>query len=225
MNSPTPPSNTPETDANILSVFSHPHLEYVNSDFARKLERERNEARQLLLAHLAGNVLKDDLECNKLHTELREAKELEKACAEVFNLRPINGMTVAETLRGIVKDRDSLQSQLTETQSEVIQMGYIIAGLKEQLTEANQHLADNKTTNTTVALQVYELTSQVSELRKDKERLSLEEKPCGDIWLHVKNGDKECQASINLGQHRTNQGNTIVGRALRTAIQSGKGTQ
>lgn len=42
-----PESDTPRTDANILGVFSHPHLEYVDSTFARQLERELNETKKV----------------------------------------------------------------------------------------------------------------------------------------------------------------------------------
>jgi hypothetical protein len=56
-------------------------------------------------------------------------------------------------------------------------------------------------------------------LRADAERLKLERKPCGDIWLHV-NAPSGLRASLNLMQRAADR---IVQRALEDAARAGGG--
>lgn len=55
----------------------------------------------------------------------------------------------------------------------------------------------------------------------NKPLLELEEKPCGDVWLHVMPA-KGPQASINLGKRGDHVNPSIVHRSLISAIEEAK---
>lgn len=74
--STTTPRPTPETDAEVKD-FDAPWLYYVNADFARKLERERDEAHEQLKA--MREAIKEAYEA---------LKELRSFYIEMTNLPP-----------------------------------------------------------------------------------------------------------------------------------------
>jgi hypothetical protein len=75
-------SDTPETDKNTWSDSSEGILyKVVTSDFARKLERERNEAIQRRMETI--------LQCELLEKELDEAREQVNHYRDKLDLLPI----------------------------------------------------------------------------------------------------------------------------------------
>jgi hypothetical protein len=80
-------SDTPETDKNTWSDSSEGILyKVVSSDFARKLERERNEAREKYDTLAVENML----EVNKLCKERDEAREQVDRYRDKLDLLPIS---------------------------------------------------------------------------------------------------------------------------------------
>ena len=61
--------------------------------------------------------------CPECVESLRSAEsklnDMEEAYREIFELRPVNGMTAAETMRCIVKDRDRLNASLSRANATV----------------------------------------------------------------------------------------------------------
>jgi hypothetical protein len=68
-------SDTPETDAKTHSIFGSHSCATVLADFARKLERERDEARTELELWRDGNIL-HEVHRNELEKTERERDEL-----------------------------------------------------------------------------------------------------------------------------------------------------
>jgi hypothetical protein len=80
-------SDTPETDKNTWSDSSEGILyKVVSSDFARKLERERDEAREKYDTLAVENML----EVNKLCKERDEAREQVDRYRDKLDLLPIS---------------------------------------------------------------------------------------------------------------------------------------
>jgi len=66
-------TNTPETDANLIDIgHTLAKPDTVSADFARKLERERDEARQ-----------ERDLQCTIKHKLINEVEQLRKVADEL----------------------------------------------------------------------------------------------------------------------------------------------
>ena len=87
----TTPRPTPETNAEVKD-FDAPWLYYVNADFARKLERERDEARDQLKA------MREAIE------EAYEAlKELRSFYIEMTNLPPCAANAALAKLQLFIK--------------------------------------------------------------------------------------------------------------------------
>ena len=88
-------TDTPETDGewNRIACYDHPQFEHGIAEFARKLERERDEAREYadkLVAHKDMVCLPKDLEVLRganlgLAVELHEARDQRDRLAEAVN--------------------------------------------------------------------------------------------------------------------------------------------
>ena len=77
-------SDTPETDA---ALYPMNQVDIVWPDFARKLERERDEAREKYTTLLTENMLA----VNRLYKERDEAREALDCLLAVIGLTPIAG--------------------------------------------------------------------------------------------------------------------------------------
>lgn len=85
--STTPPRPTPETDAEVKD-FDAPWLYYVNADFARKLERERDEAREELqqwkmLCAWGGTPEHIDQFIKGQQSRIHQAQDIEETCEQL----------------------------------------------------------------------------------------------------------------------------------------------
>jgi hypothetical protein len=72
-------SGTPETDAETIYCDAMPNMPWVDADICRKLERERDEARELLASEkiTRNHIIKRSVEVEKERDEAREqVKEL-----------------------------------------------------------------------------------------------------------------------------------------------------
>lgn len=83
----TTPRPTPETDAEVKD-FDAPWLYYVNADFARKLERERDEAREELqqwkmLCAWGGTPFHIDQFIKGQQMRIYEAQDIEETCEQL----------------------------------------------------------------------------------------------------------------------------------------------
>jgi DNA anti-recombination protein RmuC len=83
----TTPQPTPETDAEVKN-FDAPWLYYVNADFARKLERERDEAREELqqwkmLCAWGGTPEHIDQFIKGQQSRIHQAQDIEETCEQL----------------------------------------------------------------------------------------------------------------------------------------------
>lgn len=83
----TTPRPTPETDAEVKD-FDAPWLYYVNADFARKLERERDEAREELqqwkmLCAWGGTPEHIDQFIKGQQSRIHQAQDIEETCEQL----------------------------------------------------------------------------------------------------------------------------------------------
>ena len=81
------PRPTPETDAEVKD-FDAPWLYYVNADFARKLERERDEAREELqqwkmLCAWGGTPEHIDQFIKGQQSRIHQAQDIEETCQQL----------------------------------------------------------------------------------------------------------------------------------------------
>ena len=108
-------SNTPETDGewNRIACYEHPQFEQALADFARKLERERNEWKQVAEGNLLGAIHERD-----------EAREL-AANLEV-------------SLTAAIRSANARQDETEQAMHECSELRILVDGLSEMTHELSE---------------------------------------------------------------------------------------
>lgn len=191
MNPPTPPSSTPETDAEVFT-YLHPsgvRHEVVFSPVARKLERELDEALKaggFCEKHKPDGGARNCLVCGceKLSFALSQISYL---CGAPNEMR-VSEYDTHFNEEEVVKQVDQLRAELSEanqklnlwetglaihrhTNAELANLRKERDSLKYQFKEANEKLAEASLTGIGIHADLSRANEQLSTLRKDKERL------------------------------------------------------
>jgi hypothetical protein len=127
-------SDTPETDAEVMLChgipdgFNSPELSYVSSKFARKLERERDEARERERVAIASwdeerqRALREGervLEARRERDEARRhLKEIEEYGTEEINA----AVEIRQKLATALLERDEVKEKLSDWENSALQV-------------------------------------------------------------------------------------------------------